>query len=237
MKYRLARQQSCPETDKVIANVIKRQKIAIPRASEKVLKEIAQVSKLIEKEGLPSYLVCKKLPGELGRGIFLHPEAKPIKRGQTIAPYSGVISLIPQNEGGDSNYAFSSLNDLRINKEEHELLNSKQRFHPRRLYWVSLDAEKRGNFTRFINHSSKPNVDAHLLRIPKNSHGLHPSPAEIIYIANRTIHPGEQLLVCYEDEDKSYWGALKIKPFPMTPKTFTIDPSGNLKKQTGRNAL
>jgi len=120
------------------------------------------------------------------------------------------------------------MNDLRLSKGEQKGVDRNQRFSPRRLYWVSLDAEKKGNFTRYINHSVKANVDADLLRIPKNSYGLAPSPAEIIYIANKTIHPGEQLLVCYEDETKSYWGAMKIKPFPMAPRTFMIGKSGAL---------
>jgi hypothetical protein len=91
---------------------------------------------------------------------------------------------------------------------------------------LDLDAHKVGNFTRFINHSAKPNVEAHFLRIPKNSLGIAPSLFEIVYIASKTIRPGEQLLVCYEGDDNSYWGALRIKPFAMTPRTFLIKPEG-----------
>ena len=38
------------------------------------------------------------------------------------------------------------------------------------------------------------------------------------YIASKTVQPGEQLLVRYEGEERSCWGALKIKSFPHDPK-------------------
>jgi hypothetical protein len=100
----------------------------------------------------------------------------------------------------------------------------------RRLYSVDLDADKKGNFTRFINHSEKPNIEAQFVKIPSNKLGISPGSCEVIYVAKKTIHPGEQLLVCYEGDDKSYWGALKIKPFPMTPKTFVLNSSCEIVK-------
>ncbi len=139
-----------------------------------------------------------------------------------IAAYAGQVSLFPQNEGNSSDYVFSLIADLRLSREEQAEWDPKGKFHPRRYYSIDLDAEKIGNFTRFINHSEQPNIEAHFLRIPRNSYGVPASPFELLYIAKKTIRPGEQLLVCYEGEDKSYWGALKIKPFPMTPRTFRI---------------
>jgi hypothetical protein len=80
-----------------------------------------------------------------------------------------------------------------------------------------------GNFTRFINHSGKPNVKAELLKIPGKFLGTEQAAFELVYFAKKDILPGEQLLVSYEAEDESYWGALKIVPFPMTPRTFRIN--------------
>jgi len=68
-------------------------------------------------------------------------------------------------------------------------------------------------------------VEAWFVKIPSNSAGVSPAFFELVYVAKKTIRPGEQLLVCYEGEDKSYWGPLKIKPFPMTPKTFMLNES------------
>lgn len=225
MKFKLPRQIPNQEIYRIISREIRKQKLYVLCASKNHLKEIAEVSCAIEQSGLPKHLICQKLPRGLGFGIFLHPEAKPILKGEVIAPYSGEISLVPQNEFDDSIYAFAPLLDILCTKKEQLLLDSKCRFHPRRLYSLHVDAVKKGNFTRFINHSDKPNVVAELFKIPSNSFGLAPSPLEVIYLAKKTIHPGEQLLVCYEDEENSYWGALKIKPIPITPKTFRLNSS------------
>ncbi|HSX11480.1 MAG TPA: SET domain-containing protein-lysine N-methyltransferase [Chlamydiales bacterium] len=228
MKYRLLRQEIPQELMAFGSKTIKKQKVYVPRATKSNLREIAAISRAVEREGLPKHLVMRKLKGKIGYGIFLHPEAKPIERGEAIAPYSGVVYLAPQNEMQGSDYAFSLLNDLLLTREEQLRHDPKGKFHPRRLYSLDLDADKKGNFTRFINHSDKPNVEAQFLRIPTNSVGLRPAPFEIIYVAKKAIQPGEQLLICYDDEDKCYWGALKIKPFPMTPKTFRLDSALNV---------
>lgn len=225
MDYKLPRLKMSRELTLLASKKIKEQKIHVSRARRSILVQIASVVRLIEKQGIPSNLVLKKLKGKLGHGIFLHPEAKPIQKGDVIAPYSGEVFLSVQASGKDSDYVFSLLPDLLLSKDEQLAFDLKSRYHPRRFYSLDLDAEKMGNFTRFINHSGKPNVEADFLRIPKNSLGLEPAPFEVVYIAKKTIHPGEQLLVCYEGEEKSYWGILKMKPFPMTPKTFRLDSS------------
>lgn len=223
MKYKLPRQIINQTITRIISREMRKQKIVVSVASKNHLKEIAEISEAIEKWSLPKYLVRKKLPFDLGFGIFLHPDAKPILKGQVIAPYSGEVSLVPQNDADDAAYAFEPLNNMHLKKEEQEALDKKRAYHSRRLYSVKLDAFKKGNFTRFINHSDKPNILAQTLCIPSNRYNLPPSPIEIIYIAKKKILPGEQLLVCYEDGEKSYWGVSKIVPFPMTPKTFKVD--------------
>ncbi len=225
MRFRLPRQTNPFEISKIISREVRKQKLNVIRASKAHLNQILEISEAIQKKGLPTHLVCKKLPQGLGMGIFLHPLAKPILKGQIIAPYAGETSLVPQNEPDDSIYAFAPLFDILLTKEEQTLVNPKRRYHPKRVYSMNVDALKKGNFTRFINHSDKPNVVAELFEIPRNPYGLTPSPLEVIYLAKKTILPGEQLLVCYEDEENSYWGALKIKPIPITPKTFKLHPS------------
>lgn len=225
MRFNLPRQLVDQEITKIISREVRKQRINVLRASKNNIKEIAEVSEAIEKRGLPKYLICKKLPHDLGHGIFLHPNASPILKGQVIAPYAGEVSLVPQSRDDDAAYAFAPLSDIHLKKKEQLLVDKKCRYHPRRLYSLKLDAFKKGNFTRFINHSEKPNIIADLFSIPPNSYGLTPAPIEVVYIAKKTIHPGEQLLVCYEDGEKSYWGIFKIEPFPMTPKTFQLTSS------------
>lgn len=225
MKFKLPRLKIKEKLKRFTARKIKSHDGYVPRASKRNLKELAAITRMIQRRGLPKHLVLKKLKGKVGFGIFLHPEAKPIQKGEAIAPYSGVVMIGPQNYGASSDYMFSLISDLVLTKEEQRLLDPKSKYRPRRVYSVDLDAEKEGNFTRFINHSEKPNIEAVLLKIPANAVGLQPAPFELIYVAKATIQPGEQLLVCYEGEDKSYWSALGIKPFPMTPKTFRINSS------------
>ncbi|MBI5272614.1 MAG: SET domain-containing protein-lysine N-methyltransferase [Chlamydiia bacterium] len=224
MKFRLQRQEISKDLFIFCLEQIKKNKIHIPRASKKIVTGLPSILKEIQEKGLPNYLLMKKLKGKLGYGIFLHPEAKPILKGTPIAPYSGKVLLCPQNMENDSDYTFALISDLRLTKEEQSKWDSTRRYHPRRLYALDLDALKRGNFTRFINHSETPNIEACFIHIPANLSGLEPAPFELIYVAKKTIHPGEQLLVCYEGEDKSYWGH-KTKPFPMTPKTFRLNQS------------
>jgi hypothetical protein len=232
MKYKLPRQVFTPEIAKVISREMKTQKFKLSSADKKDLEEIKAILAIIEKEGIPEHLVCKKLTNNLGHGIFLHPKAKPLEKGEIIAPYAGDLSLVPQNGEDEGSYAFEPINDLHLSKEEQAFFDPKKKFHPGRLYSLKLDALKKGNFTRFINHSEKPNVVACMMAISKNSMGLAPAPIEIIYMAKKKINPGEQLLVSYEDGEKSYWSVSKIKPFPMTPKTFKIDESLKLIHKT-----
>lgn len=187
---------------------------------------MAELIPIIEEKGLPPTLVCRKLPRPLGYGIFLHPKAKPIPRGALIAPYSGVLGLEPQYDPDDSDYAFAPLADILLTKDEQALFDPKRRYHPRRIYLLNLDGQRMGNFTRFINHSYKPNIIIHYQRVPKNRFGLTPMPLEVLYFAKKTIRPGEQLVVSYEDpKDKTYWGPQGIEPYPLEPTTFTLSSS------------
>jgi SET domain len=222
MSFRLPYPLASQAINGIISREIKRQKISVLRASQKHLREIAEVCSEVRKYGLPKHLVRKKLPRGLGHGIFLHPDAKPLLRGRVIAPYSGTISISPEHAPDDSAYVFELVGNIRLSKEEQARFSKKLPYQPSRLYSVNLDALKKGNFTRFINHSETPNVIAHLVRIPANDLGLIPSPLQIVYFVKRKILPGEQLLVSYEEGEKSYWTSLREKPIPMGPKTFQL---------------
>jgi hypothetical protein len=229
MKFKLPRQNINQDLAKIISREVRKQDWLISRVSKKNLMEIVEVSKAIAKDGLPKYLVCKKLSKDLGHGIFLHPEAEPIIKGQVIALYAGEVSVVPKNdpeEGGA--YAFTPVENMVLTKEEQ--IRFTKKYRPRCRYSFKVDALKKGNFTRFINHSEKPNVEARTVYIPRNSLGLAPFPAEVLYIAKKTIRPGEQLLVCYEEGENCYWIDPKIKPFSMTSKTFLLDSKLRIRK-------
>lgn len=223
MNYRLPRQLWSPELSKIISRKSRGQRSA--NASRQNLREMAAVVRDIEARGCPQRFVRKRLPGKLGYGIFLHPLDQGIAKGTVIAPYAGELSIVPQNVEDNGDYAFAPLENFYLNREEQRAWDPKRRYHPGRIYALKLDALKRGNFTRFINHSSRPNVEAMTLAIPRNQLGLAPAPVEIIYLAKRDIAPGEQLLTCYDDADGSYWGVTGIEPFAMTSKTFRLHHS------------
>lgn len=225
MKFKLPAPIYPQEMRKIIANELRKQKISVRRPNKQHLKELADTAKAIQTSGLPAHLICKKLPNGIGHGIFLHPKAKPLLKGQIIGIYSGELALIPQNLTEDALYSFEPISNILLTKDEQIFFDRKRRYHPRRFYAMHVNALKKGNFTRFINHSGKPNLVSEFFMIPENTLGLSSSPIEVVYLASKTIHPGEQLLISYDGDDNSYWGAQEIKPLPITPKTFQINAS------------
>jgi SET domain len=221
MKYRLPLALYAPQLAKIISRELKKDEISPLPAKD--VKALAKICKIIEKKGLPENFICKKLPHNLGHGIFLRPDAKPIEKGEVIAAYAGEVSLIAEQDFKDGSYAFTPVEKILLTREEAEIFDKKHRYHPRRYYLLMIDAVKKGNFARFINHSEKPNVISYLHSIPRNRHGLPPAPLEVIYFAKKKILPGEQLLISYEADEKSYWIAKQGKPYPMSPKTFVIE--------------
>ena len=183
MKYQLPYQAMDRMVRNIVAREVKKQKLPLLRATEKHLKELAEVSACIVKRGLPPYLVCKKLPDGLGYGIFLHPEAKPLVKGQVVAQYAGETLLLPQHVADDALYAFEPLSCICLTREEQKTYHPRGRYHPRRQYSLHVDAEKTGNFTRFINHSEKPNVVAELVKIPPNPYGVPESLLAVLYLS------------------------------------------------------
>jgi hypothetical protein len=215
MQFKLPHQEITPDLNRLLCRKVVEKEVYVSRMTPKHLAEIEAVCEEIKRRGLPEHFVLKKLKKNLGSGIFLHPKAAPLPRGHVVTPYSGKVSLCQQSLFDDSDYIFSLVNDITLTKEEQKHFDPKAKFSPRRLYSIDLDADKVGNFARFINHSEEPNVEARMLKV----HGSY----EIVYFTKKKVLPGEQLLVCYEGDDKSYWGALNIKPTPITPKTFTLD--------------
>jgi hypothetical protein len=233
MKYRLARPEFDPVLKKVIEREVSKQGFLIRKVSPKILQELKESIEVIKKKEFPEHLILKALPDPMGFGIFLHPKSAPLKKGTLIGSYGGKTYVIPQNLPDDSAYAFVPLEDIILLKEEQSVLDPKRAHHGSRKYILCIDAQKDGNFLRFINHSEKPNIQARLVRVKKNSLGLQESPIEVFYFVKKTIKPGQQLLVSYEEGEESYWSVLKIKPEPIEPSTFTLDDKLNLVDHRG----
>lgn len=223
MKYRLPRQIIPEEFKKLITRELRKQHIHLERLTRQDFKDLVKVMKEIEEQGLPSYLVCSKLPGALGRGLFLHPEAEPLPKGRLIAPYAGLVSIVPPHRPEGGVYAFVPLDKMHLTEAEQTLVDKRSRYNKERLYAVKIDAAKAGNFTRFVNHSAKPNLEAQLFTVGKNSFGLETAPVEVFYHTKKIIRPGEQLLVSYEGEENCYWGPAEKAPELVLPRTFRLN--------------
>src|ERR1700722_14474745 len=140
MRFKLPRQLLTPEIDKILAREMRKQKMRLSRATKKDMQEILEVSKIIEKSGLPQRFVRKKLSDELGYGIFLRLNAEPILQGQVIAPYAGEVSIVPQFEPDNGSYAFAPIEEMHLTSEEQHHLNKKIKYRPNRLYSMKVDA-------------------------------------------------------------------------------------------------
>ena len=117
----------------------------------------------------------------VGYGLFSH---QVLLKGDYIGSYSGLIDVHdPYTAFGDYLYAYPEIGGF------------KQR--------LSIDAKEYGNLSRFMNHSSKPNLSKHYAFCEGLFH--------VIFIAARNISAYEQLLYDY---GKSYW------PLRGTPVEF-----------------
>ena len=223
-RYRLTGPILPKKVHPIVRRELRRQKEKVRRLTPRQLQALSILLKHIAKNELPPHLKRQKLPHSLGHGIFLSPEASPLRKGEPVGLYTGKVLFVPKNKPEESLYAFEPLSDLLLSKEEQEQWDPDQRYHPRRLYSLYVDALKSGNFTRFVNHSEKPNLRAELVEIPPNPYGIPPSPLEVLYVVDTPIAPGEQLLISYDGDDHSYWGGLDIKPWPLFPRTFLYVP-------------
>lgn len=142
-----------------------------------------------EKENLDAYYrliqqkyespwYMKYISKKVGYGIFA---AADIKKGQLISEYVGIIydkktylNKLPYN----ANYCWSMI--------PHSSITTEVQFY--------VDAIKSCNFTRFINHSYKPNVTPLAIYTPEGY--------RMLYVACEDIAKDEQLLVNYGN---GYW--------------------------------
>jgi len=127
----------------------------------------------IESDFLPKVSI-RWLSPELEHGLFAE---ELILEGAYVGEYTGIIRE----------------NDLRryIGKLNNYCYNYPVKDSLERDYVI--DAQN-GNFTRFINHSSQPNLEPH--------HVFYGGFYHLIFLAKRAIEPGEQLTYNY---GQNYW--------------------------------
>ena len=153
----------------------------------KVEKELAKrYAKLIAQgHEAPWYLKC--INEQVGHGIFADAD---IEEDQMIGEYTGIIIETSRAQELDMSYAWTILSP------EHYRDRGQSFF---------VNAKKAGNFVRFINHSSYPNIKP----LTVYSDGAW----HMIYIAARPIKKDEQILVNY---GPGYWISKSCKPVELS---------------------
>lgn len=191
------------------------------QVSARLYKDIQRVSKEIELRGLPSNLYLAHVHPKVNTGVFLKPDAKPIPAGTFIGVYTGLYELVECDITEGTSYAYDVAQGVRIKKTDFKhVLNPKEPWARDTEYSIQTSAIKKGNFTRFINHSSlETNIEAIVSKLPNGR-------MEILLLALRAIQPGEQLFSNYGGQ---YWKALNIIPNDMRPNTYILTPNLKVK--------
>lgn len=104
---------------------------------------------------------------EIGFGVFAK---KPIEKGQIIGMYTGVVQKV--EVGNPYQLAYQLLDDT--------------------IYVIN--AKKRGNFTRFVNHSYTPNLEIEKVHFE--------GAFQYLFISSCAIEEGGELTINY---GKEYW--------------------------------
>lgn len=137
----------------------------------------------------PIYL--KYINSKIGFGVFADTL---IKSFDIVGEYTGLLCVEDDSKNEESfDYAIDVGNYY-----------TGESGTPLALY---IDAEKSGNFTRFINHSYMPNVCSHSI-YNKNDGLWH-----VMMRANKDICQDAQLLINY---DVGYWNTRNIQPVDLS---------------------
>ena len=130
---------------------------------------------------------------QVGYGAYAE---SPIKKGQMVCEYVGVIE--PEIYGEDNLYLWDYPTVL------HELTPAGRK----KKIAFCINAEKKGNVARFINHSLRKYQNVGIEIIPYRNEW------HVVYIAQKDIAKGEQLLTYY---GMQYWRDRNIVPFVIEP--------------------
>lgn len=130
----------------------------------------ALFQKAIEKQNVPQLSVR---PSPLqGYGLFAEETLFPLS---FVGEYVGLVKERDTAKDRDNDYVFAyAIGAIDLG--------------------YVIDAEKLGNHTRFVNHSSFPNLLSRSIVVGKS--------ARVFYFANRKIEKGEELLLNYGPD---YW--------------------------------
>lgn len=171
----------CPQSSNVLVKVKKRvQRKMLPLYNKKQNRWMLALygEKLKKKAEISFYL--KKVNPLIGYGVFAKHD---IPYLSYIGEYTGELRRRRHFKDKGNDYIFGYM--------------AGKLGTP----WV-IDAQKKGNFTRFINHSFYPNINSRGVVIDGVYH--------VIFFANKTIKKGDQLTYDY---GPTYWTSKR--PYPQ----------------------
>lgn len=201
-KFRLA----FPRQSPTFAHVFKKH-FTNDSGTEAILpyKTVARLYAEVEEYGLPKNFVLKKHP-TIGYGVF--NADKIIKPNTVLGIYTGKLMFHRPNKSVNkiSLYVYGIHESLTLDRKVYAKLLKQgfiasplKKFDPEQEFEIMLDAEKEGNWTRFINHSDNANcwVELRKIQVSKDEYIVLP-----VIISKRIILPNKQITTDYGRE---YW--------------------------------
>jgi len=182
------------------------------KPSKKIYEAIQNFPKSIKDTGVPNHFSICKINNAVGNGVFLKPNAKPLKKGDFIGVYAGEYKIhsYAQRLEHDGSYSFDILEDLQLTGLQRKIFRKQAIVDKEDDFYLLVDAKERGNFTRNINGAVNANAEAVFYDMPDGT-------AEVVIQALKTIQPGQQVLLRY---GRQYWETKGIKPIKMTPSSY-----------------
>jgi hypothetical protein len=145
-------------------------------------------------EGYTAPMYIKWVNKTVEYGVFAETD---LSRGDMVAEYTGILCRDDVNN--DNPYVWDYPTYI------YEEIPGKTR---RKKVRYCIDAEKSGNYTRFINHTHRKYQNVGICIIPSNGFW------HVVYIAQKDITRGQQLLTYY---GMQYWRDRLINPAPLLP--------------------
>ena len=148
------------------------------------------------KIGYQAPMFVKWINAKGGYGAYADTK---LKKGDMVIEYTGIVEAETPIIDEDNFYLWTYPTIL-YQTEPGKTRRKKIEF--------CINAEKAGNFARFINHSLRKYQNVAIQLVPYNNMW------HVVYIAQRDIRKGEQLLTHY---GIGYWRDRKIVPLVILP--------------------
>ena len=156
--------------------------------------KLAEKYGALVSEGYVAPMHIKWVNKTVEYGVFAE---KDIRRGDMVVEYTG--RLCYDDAHNDNPYVWDYPTYSMV-----EVPGKKRR----KKIKYCIDAEKSGNYARFINHTHRryQNVGIHMVPVNNFWH--------VVYVAQKDIYRGQQLLTYYGTQ---YWRDRQILPAPLMP--------------------